>query len=65
MKTFEGGVLDNTEERAEQLGVSRQMIRQLLRDGLLQGRKIGNRWYASSETVKAYLTGKDRESSNP
>ncbi|NJL06764.1 MAG: helix-turn-helix domain-containing protein [Chloroflexaceae bacterium] len=56
MKVFDGITLYTTAEVAEQLGVSVQLVRKLMREGKIKGRKIGNAWYIPAEAVKSYLT---------
>ena len=52
----------STEEAAEILGYSRQHVRVLVREGRLQGDRIGKNWLVSYSSVQEYLMQKNNMS---
>lgn len=47
--------LFTVEELAERLGVQERTIREYLREGRLQGRKLAGRWYVTDEAIADYF----------
>lgn len=48
------------EEAAEILGVSRQYVTRLLKDGKIPGQKVGQRWVIQREDVEEYQRAQRR-----
>ena len=46
------------EETGDILGLSRVAIRDMIKRGRLEGRKIGTRWYFTRDDIKAFLDRK-------
>lgn len=46
------------EETGDMLGLSRVAIRDMIKRGRLEGRKIGTRWYFTKKDIKAFLDKK-------
>lgn len=55
MKTVLGVKLYNVKEVAELLGVTPETARNYIKDGKLNAKKIGVRYYVSEERLKAFL----------
>jgi len=55
VKIGEDLVLYDVEELASLFGVQEKTVRQLFRDGKLQGRKLARRWYTTEEHLRAYF----------
>lgn len=47
--------LFTVEELAERLDVQERTIREYLREGKLQGRKLAGRWYVTDEAIADYF----------
>jgi len=47
--------LFTVEELAERLDVQERTIREYLREGKLQGRKMAGRWYVTDEAIADYF----------
>ena len=47
--------LFTVEELAERLGVQERTIREYLREGRLQGRKLAGRWYVTDDAIADYF----------
>ena len=47
--------LFTVEELAERLDVQERTIREYLREGRLQGRKLAGRWYVTDEAIADYF----------
>ena len=47
--------LFTVEELSEKLGVQERTIREYLKSGKLQGRKMARRWYVSEESLRDYF----------
>ncbi len=52
--------LFTVEELAERLDVQERTIREYLREGKLQGRKLAGRWYVTDEAIADYFRGVER-----
>lgn len=52
--------LFTVEELAERLDVQERTIREYLREGRLQGRKLAGRWYVTDEAIADYFRGVER-----
>jgi excisionase family DNA binding protein len=52
--------LFTVEELAERLDVQERTIREYLREGRLQGRKLAGRWYVTDEAIADYFRGGER-----
>jgi len=52
-----GLTLFNVEELATKLDVNENTIRQYLKAGKLQGRKLGKKWFISTDNLRAYFNG--------
>jgi len=52
--------LFTVEELAERLGVQERTIREYLREGRLQGRKLAGRWYVTDEAIADYFRQAER-----
>ena len=52
--------LFTVEELAERLDVQERTIREYLREGKLQGRKLAGRWYVTDEAIADYFRGAER-----
>ena len=52
--------LFTVEELAERLGVQERTIREYLREGRLQGRKLAGRWYVTDEAIADYFRQVER-----
>ena len=50
-----GLTLFNVEELATKLDVNENTIRQYLKAGKLQGRKLGKKWFISTDNLRAYF----------
>ena len=48
------------EELAERLDVQERTIREYLREGRLQGRKLAGRWYVTDEAIADYFRQVER-----
>lgn len=49
------------EELAEMFGIQERTIRRFLKEGLLKGRKLANRWYVSEESIMEYFNRQAKE----
>lgn len=49
--------LYSVEELSLLLGVSDNTIRRYFRDGILKGKKLGRRWYATETAIQDYFRG--------
>ncbi len=47
--------LYSVEELSDLLDVNQRSIRQWLRDGKIQGQKLGVKWYVSEDMLKKYF----------
>jgi len=47
--------LYSVEELSDLLDVNQRSIRQWLRDGRIQGQKLGVKWYVSEDMLKKYF----------
>lgn len=47
--------LYNVEELSELLGISIKTVRQLIKEGTIEGRKLARRWYVTSESLQAFF----------
>lgn len=54
--------LYTVEELASLLNIQERTIRKLLREGVLSGRKLANRWYISESALHDYFSTSHRES---
>lgn len=52
--------LYTVEELSQMFNMTPVAIRRNLRKGILKGKKLGNRWYVSSNNLKAYFEGRDQ-----
>lgn len=52
--------LFTVEELAERLDVQERTIREYLREGRLQGRKLAGRWYVTDEAIADYFRQVER-----
>ena len=52
--------LFTVEELAERLDVQERTIREYLREGKLQGRKLAGRWYVTDEAIADYFRQVER-----
>ena len=52
--------LFTVEELAERLDIQERTIREYLREGKLQGRKLAGRWYVTDEAIADYFRGVER-----
>lgn len=52
--------LFTVEELAERLDVQERTIREYLREGKLQGRKLAGRWYVTDEAIADYFRQAER-----
>jgi len=52
--------LFTVEELAERLGVQERTIREYLREGRLQGRKLAGRWYVTDDAIADYFRQAER-----
>ena len=48
--------LFDVDELASILEIQPRTIRQLFRDGKLQGRKLARKWYVSEDSLKSYFS---------
>lgn len=53
--------LYTVKEVAEKLGFLEKTIRKMLRDGELQGKKLGRRWFISEKFLKEYFEVEQKE----
>jgi excisionase family DNA binding protein len=53
-----GATVYTVEDVMAQLGLSTRTVHQYFREGRLQGRKIGRRWYITPEDLQAFITGR-------
>lgn len=53
--------LFTVEELAERLDVQERTIREYLREGRLQGRKLAGRWYVTDEAIADYFRVVERQ----
>jgi excisionase family DNA binding protein len=47
--------LYDVKELAKSLDITERTLTRYLRDGRLQGRKLGRKWYVTGESLKAYF----------
>ena len=52
--------LFTVEELAERLDVQERTIREYLREGKLQGRKLAGRWYVTDDAIADYFRQAER-----
>mgnify|MGYP006425448247 FL=1 len=55
--------LYSVDDLNQQLGISKMTIRAYLRDGKIQGRKLGVSWYVTEDAIRAYFEGDDQSES--
>jgi excisionase family DNA binding protein len=54
--------LFSVDDLHEMLGISKMTIRAYLRDGKLQGRKMGVKWFVTEDSLRRYFEGAEAES---
>jgi excisionase family DNA binding protein len=54
-----------TQEAAEILGVTRQHIAYLIREGIIKGQKIGRDWLTTRSAVQDYLKNRPKPGPQP
>jgi excisionase family DNA binding protein len=54
-----------TQEAAEILGVTRQHIAYLIREGIIEGQKIGRDWLTTRVAVEEYLKNRPKPGPQP
>lgn len=59
VKQIEGINLYSVDDLQEALGIDNLTLRHLFKTGILQGEKTGGRWYASDESIKAFVLAHD------
>jgi excisionase family DNA binding protein len=53
--------LYSVDDLHEMLGISKMTIRAYLRDGKLQGRKMGVKWFVTEDSLRRYFEGAENE----
>ena len=53
--------LYSVDDLHEMLGISKMTIRAYLRDGKLNGRKMGVKWFVTEDSLRRYFEGADRD----
>jgi len=59
-----GIILFTVEELAEKLDVNENTIRQYLKEGKLRGRKLGVKWFVSTDNIREYFNSDSAETYN-
>jgi excisionase family DNA binding protein len=45
----------DVEELSEMLNIQERTVRNLFKDGVLKGKKLGRKWYITAEALKEYF----------
>ncbi len=54
-KKIAGITMYDSKELSKLIGLTEQSIRNYFRNGVLKGKKIGNKWYMSNVALREYL----------
>lgn len=49
------------EELSEKLSLSKKATRELLREGKIEGKKLGKRWYVKDGWLENYFSSRDKQ----